>query len=84
MWPWELGRGPTRSRWMWENLRTGIGISSTGDLLCLVILDDWHFRHVEAHLLMSVFIPDHRKARVISRFVARTPGWCNPCTESKT
>ena len=23
-------RGPTRSRWTWENLRTGTGISSTG------------------------------------------------------
>jgi hypothetical protein len=56
----DVGRGPTKSMWMWVNLLVGTGMGSTAAASCLVTLaraQCWQSRH---HAVISRANPGHR------------------------
>ena len=71
----DLGRGPTRSRWMWENRLAGISICWTAARGWRVTLARWQNWQSLDQWVMSVDIPVHTQQAVMSRLVALMPGW---------
>ena len=70
----DLGRGPTRSRWMWENHLAGMGICWTTGQGCQVTLARWQNWQSLDQQVMSVDMPVHTHWADMSRLVALMPG----------
>ncbi len=73
LWPKETVSGPTRSMWMWANLRWGTGIGRGLTWMCRWTLDCWHFAQSLVQAAMSLLIPDQTNLEHKSRFVASVP-----------
>ncbi len=69
MWPKEIVSGPTRSMWMWANLRWGTGIGRGLTWTCWWMLDCWHFAQSLVQAGMSPLIPDQTNLEHKSCFV---------------
>lgn len=76
MWekPLEMGRGPTRSMWMVENLLPGTGMKWKGVFEFLDTLDTWHGVHCRHHSVTSLFMPGQTYLGESSFWVPRAPG----------
>ena len=66
VYPQDWGRGPTRSTWIWENLRPGTGICWMGDLIWVWILLRWQSRQDWDHKFTSLDRPSQTKLLEIS------------------
>ncbi len=75
LWPKEIVSGPTRSMWMWANLRWGTGIVRGLTWTCRWILDCWHFAQSLVQALTSLLIPDQTNLEHNSHFGASVLGW---------
>ena len=73
--PQDWGRGPTRSMWIWENLRPGTGICWMGDFLWVWALLRWQFRQDWDHKFTSLDSPSQTKLLEINLLDAHKPGW---------
>ena len=72
--PFDIGRGPTRSTWMWSNRRVGIGVSCSGARTCSETFDCWHRTQVLAHSVTSFAKPCQMNFDAINFFVGRPAG----------
>ena len=79
----DLGRGPTRSRWMWENRLAGMGICWTAARGWRVTLAHWQNWQSLDQWVMSVDMPVHTHLADMRRLVALMPGWARVWTAAK-
>ena len=79
--PQDWGRGPTRSMWIWENLRPGTGICRMGDFLWVWAFLHWQFRQDWDHKFTYLDSPSQTKLLEINLLDAHKPGleilWIN-------
>ena len=82
--PLELGRGPTKSTWMWLKRLAGTGIWGIAEWTCCWTLLRWQCRQPLAQSETSLERPDQTNALETNLRVGRTPGWDRLCIASKT
>ena len=70
----DLGRGPTRSRCMWENRLAGMGICWTAVRSWRVTLARWQYWQFLDQPVMSVDMPVYTHLADMSCLVALMPG----------
>ena len=73
--PFEVGRGPTRSKCTLTKRESGMMKVAVGAVVWRWILERWHRRHVRAYFRTSELILGQTKWCVIRRCVALIPGW---------
>ena len=71
----EGGSGPTKSTWIWSNLRVVGSKFCSGATVCLPIFAFWEDMHSLVHLPTSIAKTCHTKLAVNSFFDALLPGW---------
>ena len=74
------GSGPTKSTWMWEKLRSSIGIFSMSAWACWNTFALLHFLHCLHHVLVSVARSGHTYCWDSMRVVAHLPVCARLCT----
>ena len=79
----ELGRGPTRSRWMWEKRLAGMGICRTAARSWRVTLARWQNWQSWDQRVMSVDMSVHTHLADMKHLVALMPGWASVSTVAK-
>jgi hypothetical protein len=82
--PGTARRLSTRSMCMCAKRRWGTGISAGWRWTCLYTLPRWQNKPVLAMRVMALAIWGQQNRAVMSRRVARTPGWWMECSDWKT
>ena len=82
--PWDSGKGPTRSTWMWENRLSGMMMCSGRTWTCLITFEHWQSRQLRAHAVAVLARLAQTYLAAMRRFVARRPGWAALWTWSNT
>jgi hypothetical protein len=82
--PAVVGSGPTRSTCTCENLHAVLGKFTVWAFCCTVTLAALQAAQSLHQATTFLARPGHKNLLLMSRVVALTPGWANPCTASNT